>query len=518
MLRTNGSYSVMYALSSSGGIGPGLHACEASRVKLRDRCDLRCVLPSYGLRAVDADGTQGRAQVPSADDAEVGMRGRSVVMAVGLVAAALLGGCGDDDAVPVDGGARDGGGGLGDGGTPGDGGGTVADGGLDAGVPVDPGLVQLADFEYAGAFRVPADMFGISELNYSEGPIEYNAARNTIYLVGHTYQQAIAEFLVPGLLTTTVLTDLNMAAAPRQVFASVLDRTGGGNPQALDRIASLKLVDSPSGPELLVNAYEYYDAPADNSHTTLVVRDPDDLAGSRVDGYFSLGGGAHASGWISPIPAAYQTALGGTWITGSSSGMPIIGRLSVGPSAFVFDPLLIVGTTTAPGPVPTSALLDYDLAAPLHDDLSNDMGDNDLWTHLSRAVYGFIVPGTRSYVTLGHSGGHGPAGVCYKCVPMGETAECGGYCSRDPNDYSLYYWLFDVDDLVAVHAGTMMPSAVRPYAHGAFPAAFPTNELGGGAYDVASGLLYLTLQRADDQQGTYANPPVVVAYRIRTGT
>lgn len=36
--------------------------------------------------------------------------------------------------------------------------------------------------------------------------------------------------------------------------------------------------------------------------------------------------------------------------------------------------------------------------------------------------------------------------------------------------------------------------------------------MGGGSYDPESGDLYLTVQRADDGQGQYANPPVVLVY------
>lgn len=380
----------------------------------------------------------------------------------------------------------------------------------------DPQLVQISDFEYAGAFRLPADTFGISELNFSQGPIEVDPAAGSIFIVGHTYQQAIAEFVMPALVVSNRLSELNMASAPRQTFASVLDRARGGNPQAIDTLAALKLVGGPRGTELLVNAYEYYDAPADNTHTTLVVRDPSHLTSSPVDGFFALQGAAHAAGWMSPIPVAWQTPLGGAWLTGSSSGFPIISRLSVGPSAFVFDPLAMVGQDNVPDPVPTTPLLDFSLEHPLHEDLSNETGQNDLWTHLSRAVFGFVVPGTRSYVTLGHSGGHGPGGVCYKCTPTGENEPCGGYCAVDPDDYSLYYWFFDLDDLVAVRQGRKAPHEVRPYAYGPFTSPIPASELGGGAYDPGSGLLYLTLQRADTEQGEYANPPVVAAYRVRS--
>ena len=35
--------------------------------------------------------------------------------------------------------------------------------------------------------------------------------------------------------------------------------------------------------------------------------------------------------------------------------------------------------------------------------------------------------------------------------------------------------------------------------------------MGGGSYDPETRLLYLSLLKADREQGTYANPPVIVA-------
>ncbi|MCA9759294.1 MAG: hypothetical protein KDA27_26110 [Candidatus Eisenbacteria bacterium] len=373
-------------------------------------------------------------------------------------------------------------------------------------------LLHLEDMVYEGAFRLPDDTFGISSLNYAEGPIAYDAESNSIFIVGHAYEQAIAEFSVPPLVLSATLADLNMAGAPDQTFATVLDRTSGGNPQELDRIGGMAVIDvGAEGEFLLINAYEYYDAPADNSETTAVLQTPGDLAGSDVIGFHTFEGGAgHTSGWISPIPPEWQADLGGSHLTGQSSGLPIIGRLSVGPSAFAFDPTPFLSGT--PGTVPTTRLLDFSLEHPLHPDLMNDSRENDLWTHMSRVVYGLIVPGTRTYATFGHSGGH-ESGVCYKCVQTnGDGSECGGYCPRDANDYALYYWLWDVEDLLAVKNGEIESYDVRPYEYGVLPALFPTIELGGGAFDPTSGLLYLTLQRADSEQGTYSNPPVVVAY------
>ncbi len=164
-------------------------------------------------------------------------------------------------------------------------------------------LISFSDLEYQGAFRLPESTFGESSFNYSEGPIEYNSLSHSLFIVGHSHHQAIAEFGVPALVQSADISSLNMANAPLQGFSTVLERASGGNPQNLNRIGGMEFVESPDGPEIMVNAYEYYDAPGDNTLTTLVLREPDDLANSVFDGAFRFSGGAgHTSGWISPIP------------------------------------------------------------------------------------------------------------------------------------------------------------------------------------------------------------------------
>ncbi len=378
--------------------------------------------------------------------------------------------------------------------------------------PASLPLLEIEDLRFEGAFRVPADEYGISSMNYAEGPLAYHPGRHSLYIVGHSHHQAIAEFGVPDLVASTDLAALNLADAPRQTFMPILDRAQGGNPEALDRIGGLAFIPGANERALMVNAYEYYDAPADNVLTSLLLETPARMETSAVLGYFALAGGAgHTSGWISPIPEPWQPALGGTYLAGQSSGIPIIGRASVGPSAFAFDP------TALGNPTPTAKLLDFSLAHPLHGDLENASRTNDVWTHLSRAVYGLIVPGTRTYLTLGYSGGHA-SGVCYKCT-QNDGTECGGYCAPDAGDYAPYYWLWDVSDLVAVREGRLESHAVQPYTYGslALPIPSPIQQIGGATFDPASGLLYLTIQHADTAQGEYANPPVVAAFSFATG-
>ncbi len=372
-------------------------------------------------------------------------------------------------------------------------------------------LLRLSQIEYEGAFRLPAATYGTSSLNYSQGPIEYNPTNNSIFIVGHAHHQNIAEFAIPGIGKSTKIASLPMAGAPLQEFTQILDRAVDGNPQALDRIGGMEYVSNDGNEQLIINAYEYYDAPGDNSQTTLVARDSTQLDTCTMDGFATFTGGAgHTSGWISPIPPYWRSILGGSHITGQSSGIPIISRTSVGPSAFSFDHNKLTTSTQIPNPVPTTELLDFSLSHPLHEDLANASRTNTLWTHLSRVIYGFIVPGTRSYLTIGQSGGHS-SGVCYKCTQNNGNL-CGGYCANDAEDYYHYYWLWDVNDLVAVKNGTKKSYDVRPYDYGKFPTPFATNSFGGGTFDPDSGLLYLSVQKADRLQGTYSNPPVVVVF------
>jgi len=379
--------------------------------------------------------------------------------------------------------------------------------------PQELPLLSMEDFQFVGAFRLPSQKYGESDLNFSQGPIAFNPDRQSLFIVGHAHQQAIAEFAIPELVDSTVLSELNMAGDPVQPFAVILNRASGGNPEGNNRIGGMLYVSGPDGPELLVNAYEYYDAPGDNTVSMLVVRNANDLSESDVDGYFEVQGRpGHTAGWMSPIPDQWLSVLGGEYLTGSSSGIPIMSRTSVGPTAFVFNPQDIVGKKSVSTPISTAKLLDFSLAHRLHDDLSNESRKNDLWNHLSRAVYGIIVPGTRTYATFGHSGGN-ESGVGYKIV-QDNGHRTGGYSSFVVKDNYHYFWLWDVNDLARVRAGEIESYDVRPYEYGIFKTPFEgsTHRLGGGTFDPATGRIYLTAQKADREQGRYANPSVIMAF------
>ncbi|OED38101.1 hypothetical protein AB833_20635 [Chromatiales bacterium (ex Bugula neritina AB1)] len=369
-------------------------------------------------------------------------------------------------------------------------------------------LATISDFLFEGAFALPDSEYGQSSANWAEGVIEVNGS--SMFFVGHDHDNAIAEFSIPALRNTTRLTELNYAETPRQAFTRPLDRAIGGNPEQLDQIVGLELYKG----RLVGNAIEYYDAPGDNRQSTFVIDDAAAISASPVSGFYSLRGKTRASGWLSSVPPEWRQALGCTHITGHSSGGPIISRHSVGPSAFCIN-LDQLTTESRKRTVKTSELLGFSLSRPLATDLFNEFRENHLWTHLSEARYGFIIPGTSTYATFGTSGGH-KSGVGYKIEHSGEP--CAGYCPADPADNYNYYWFWDARDLLKVKAGRMPASSVRPYASGKFDIPFQSagklNAIGGASYDEQSGLLYISVLKANNSLGQYSNPPVIVAYRI----
>ncbi|MBU2946536.1 T9SS type A sorting domain-containing protein [Zobellia uliginosa] len=377
--------------------------------------------------------------------------------------------------------------------------------------PEELPLFSMPQLTYEGAFRISSHSNGVSNLNYNQGPIAYNYENHSLYIVGHSHHQAIAEYAIPEIIKSETLSELNMVETPIQVFSSVLTKTNDGNPQKINSVGGMYYVNHGGQAKLIVNGYEYYDAPADNTMTTVIIEDANAIETSPVSGYYSFKGGAgHTSGWISPVPEAWKEALEGSHITGQSSGIPIISRASVGPSAFSFEMSDALNAVTS---IETNTLLDFSLSNPLNKDLSNESKTNNIWTHLSRATYGFIVPGTRTYLTLGNSGGH-ESGVCYKCTQDNGNL-CGGYCPPVASDRYQYYWLWDMNDLMAVKNGTLKAYEVMPYNHGLFESPFQetgNKGIGGGSFDPSTGNLYLTIQSGDMEQGTYSNPPVVAVY------
>ena len=369
-------------------------------------------------------------------------------------------------------------------------------------------LVTISDFAYAGAFALPHQEIGESSANWAEGIIEVDG--NSLFFVGHSQKNAVAEFSIPPLVNSQSISDLRYSE-PRQAFTQLFTKVPGGNPEKLDRIVGLEVANG----KLIANAIEYYNAAADNKLTTFAVEDASAMGNSQVSGFYSMKGKVRAAGWLSSVPPEWQQPLGCTHVSGNSSGTPIIARHSVGPSAFCVN-LGELDNDSKKRKIKTQELLGFSLSRPLQNDLYNEQGNNNLWTHISRARYGFIIPGTSTYATFGSSGGH-QSGAGYK-LERSNDQQCPGPCSSDPADNYNYYWLWNVQDLLKVKNGKLAADEVKPYEAGIFNVPFQTaeylNRIGGGSYDAKTGILYLSVLEANNTLGQYANPPVIVGYRI----
>jgi len=424
--------------------------------------------------------------------------------------------------------------------------------GVEQSNPVDKktfALTSKEDFSYKGAFIMNRKArYGVSDNKYAAAVFELSADKSSFYFAGRKKDGAIAEFKLPELVLSNNIRDLNVTNEVKQAYSSVvnyglkkkrvcLEKTGTvnrvptGNPQCIDRITGLMLYND----MLVANVTKYYDGNADNTHTTMLIADPANLDTSEIYGFFSLHGAAHASGWISEIPPEWQQALGGDYVTGWASSFPIAKRNSIGPSAFIVNLKDINPAASTDNLIPTTALLDFSLANPLHPDKYNNnqtkrrdnknqdtvpviVGDNNLWTVVSWAVYGFILPNTRTYAVFGSSGGHN-SGLGYK-INQDNGHRCPGPCTVEHDDYYNYYWFFNVDDLVAVKNGDKLAHEVRPYDYGIFPTPFqnesdipkyiPIRPIRGGNYDRESNTLYLVLG------GSLQEKQIVIAYSLKT--
>ncbi len=409
--------------------------------------------------------------------------------------------------------------------------------------PTSLPLVQIEQLEYQGAFIIPSAVYGESRADNTTGLMEYNPANNSLFFAGKFTEGAIAEFAIPTLVNSTNVATLETAAV-LQNFREILKQTPDANPQNLNRVTGIKLFEG----KIIISAVDFYDAEANNTHTTLVIEDATDIAGSTISGYYELQGAAHIAGWMSDVPLQWQSLLGGAYLAGNAPNYSINGRYPQGPTAFIFDPATLTGTPA--GEIATTVLMDTSLANPLYADYTGyqraqynvlstngqpgfsghtaaDLevvaGSNDLWTEKSNVGFGFIIPNSRTYLTIGESGGNG-SGIGYKARPNGAPVDynCPGPCSYDPDDYYNYYWLWDINDLLAVKNGSLQPYEVRPYDYGVFNAPFQENinsgtprhnPIIGGSYDPAAGLLYLTIG-GGESTSRFGFKPLVIAYKI----
>jgi hypothetical protein len=320
--------------------------------------------------------------------------------------------------------------------------------------------------------------------------------------------------VIPEVVNSTIITELRMAELPRQNFLRIDGLAPTGNPQKVNLITGVNHLLG----QLIVNFALFYDANNTVSHTTLVAKQANNLSTSTYEGFFTLEGKVHSAGWLSEIPKAHRQRLASNYITGFAGNLPINLRNSIGPTAFLIDETELLGAK-ANEVVQTTPLIDYSLENPLHEDRFNDSGTNNLWTEVSKAFYGFIVPGTNTYLIVGSSGGH-ESGIGYK-ITQDDGTICGGSCPRKASDHYTYLWMYNVDDMLKVKNGEMAPHEPRPYLAGKLDVPFQPEDaltkrfkVAGADYHAGSNRLYMLLSDADTIQARFEKKPMMLVYSL----
>lgn len=79
---------------------------------------------------------------------------------------------------------------------------------------------DIDDFKFIGGFRLPAKDYGDTSLNYAKGVIEQTD--DSLFIVGHQHHDMIAEFPIPELINSEVISELVIADDPIQLPVSIL--------------------------------------------------------------------------------------------------------------------------------------------------------------------------------------------------------------------------------------------------------------------------------------------------------
>lgn len=259
----------------------------------------------------------------------------------------------------------------------------------------------------------------------------------------------------------------------------------------------------------------------------------------------SLADASQVIGMVGTIGSEWQSALGGSYLTGEGNIVANDSRGTIGPSAVVFDPNFTYGpgaeasaTTLAVYPYSTSGST---IIVPgwLVGGEWPSVGTTPYLSGEDRGATLFIPHGFSSLMTVG---AHGVGPYCYgpptsdptqqrvlngsgeiQCYDLGSDISGPNDKGAHSYPYEYWAWLWNVSDLEAVKAGLKSPSAIYPYA--AFQLPWPVSSgrapgnayasSGAGYYDQSTGYLYVLMGLGADTEG---NGEIIGVWHISTST
>lgn len=364
---------------------------------------------------------------------------------------------------------------------------------------------------YLGAFRFPdTENTGTDVDFFYSLPAIGVTAGNKMLAVGHGNRR-IAEINIPTLSKSTSLASLARASYSTAFFDPVNNAPvitpnwGAGGPY----VSGIKTYNG----RVMVNVYANYDGSgaADRNLCVLNSASAPGIASER--GFFTgTADGvnvAHSGVWISEIPAGDKAAFGGTHVMGGSSGnkyRSINLRNAMGPTAFVYDANAsdsVTGSTPAANGATLSyqRLMDFSMDHVLNNSSLGSAGQQ--WSNCSEAFYGFLVPGTDTYMVLGFNEGYNTGISYYDPAPPWPGNK--GYGPNAETDVGNWVWFFKKSDLLKVKSGEIAnPWDLVAYEHARIilplegaQTVSGLHTISGGDFDLATNRLWLSLLGAE---------------------
>jgi hypothetical protein len=387
------------------------------------------------------------------------------------------------------------------------------------GQPTSAPLVQQSNLAYKGAFRLPSGTFGGSSFGYGGTALAYNAAKGSLFLVGHDWHQMVAEVKIPQIINSTSLNNLQTATV-LQPFTNVTEGhmaeicTGSPNADCQNGVYqhSVKVGGLMAlGSRLYGAVYAYYDGSIVQSkshfYSGMTLASTGDYRGMYT---VNAPQAAFVSGYMTTIPSEWQSSLGGPALTGNCC-LSIISRTSYGPAAFVFNP----NDLGVKNPVPSTPVVYYPSSHPT----LGDGGGTNATFNATTQIRGLVFPaGTRSLLFIGR---HGTGTYCY-----GSGGSSGGDC-YDPADgskgshaypYVYQVWAYNGADLLAVKNGQKQPWDIKPYAIWKLSLPFGSSNdshvIGGAAYDPQTRNIFISQMFTDGSDAR----PVIHVFTVNVGT
>src|SRR3989338_2949227 len=329
-------------------------------------------------------------------------------------------------------------------------------------------LIQQADLIHQGSFTLPDTLNTVGNIGfgYVQGRLAFNPANNSLFMVGHVWDQQVAEISIPAL--GVVAGVIQTFRDPLEGRVALINPGDGG--RAEGQIGGMWVI----GNKLILAVYSYYDGGGTAAFSHFVRST--NLSTPSVQGPFKVGSGyaGDFAGYFTAITTEWQSALGGTLLNGACCHA-IASLWSWGPAIGTVNPADLLA---ARNPSPATKLIFYPDTNPY----TTRIEQSDFYNGTTEVNGALLVPNTRTILFFGKHGTGFP------------TYISGGGPSAPPNRTQV--WAFDVNEMIAVKNGTKQTYDVRPYATFAMPG-INGDLMAGAAYDPATGRLFITEYAGD---------------------